>query len=86
MDTLDLANDYVNTEDWEEFREEIQEIYLLRMLCSIWMRTESTENFGRVFRFPEMVRYSFVTDVQVNPFDSPANHWPHALSEAASSG
>ncbi len=34
------------------------------MLCSICQSTKITENSGKVFRFPEMVKYSFVTDVQ----------------------
>jgi hypothetical protein len=35
-------------------------------LCSICLRTEITEEYGRVFPFPETVRYVFVTVEPVN--------------------
>ena len=55
QDTLELANDYVNTEDFEEFRAKYQDV-LDPKLCSIWMKTGITEPCGRVFPFPETVR------------------------------
>ena len=36
------------------------------MLWNIWMSTKTTENCGKVFRFPETVKFSFVMDVPVN--------------------
>ncbi len=86
QDTLELANDYVNTEDFEEFREKYRRYLLAPMLCStLWMKTKSHRASGRVFRFPEMVRYSFVTDVQVS-ISTARNNRTHALPETASSG
>ena len=80
MDTLDLANDYVNlpfddaeSAEWKEKGQEttwylpasMVKSFFLR-LCSICLRTEITEEYGRVFPFPETVRYVFVTVEPVN--------------------
>ena len=64
MDTLDLANDYVNL-SWEEFEANIKKNFF-RKYCSICQTTENTENSGKVFRFQEMVRSACVTDVRVS--------------------
>ena len=66
MDTLDLANDYVNL-SWEEFekKQNIKKNFF-RKYCSICQTTENTENSGKVFRFQEMVRSACVTDVRVS--------------------
>lgn len=63
QDTLELANDYVNTEDFEEFREKYKDI-LAPDVMYIWMRTKPTEHCGRVFRSPETVKCVCVTAVQ----------------------
>ena len=62
QDTLELANDYVNTEDFEEFREKYKDI-LAPDVMQYLDENKATEHCGKVFRFPEMVKYSFVTDV-----------------------
>ena len=54
LDTLDLANDYVNME-WDEFYEKYKDSLredVMDYLALIW----STESCGRVFRFAVMVR------------------------------
>ena len=62
MDTLDLANDYVNLE-WDEFEKKMAKSFV-RKFSSSCLRTEITENSGRVFRCQETVKFVFVTDVQ----------------------
>ena len=64
MDTLDLANDYVNLE-WEEFEKKQVKSYF-RKYYSIYQITENTENCGKVFRCHVMVKFVFVMDVQEN--------------------
>ena len=54
MDTLDLANDYVNLE-WEEFEKNMEQNYF-RKYYSIYQITENIENCGKVFRCHAMVR------------------------------
>ena len=54
MDTLELANDYVNL-SWEEFSEKHKE-ELLPEVWIICMRTEITEICGKVFQSHEMVK------------------------------
>ncbi len=54
MDTLDLANDYVNLK-WEEFEKSMDKSFF-RKYCSICQTTENTETSGKVFRFQEMVK------------------------------
>ena len=60
MDTLDLANDYVNLE-WDEFEKKHGEELRPEVLQFL---SENRENSGRVFRCQETVRFVFVTDVQ----------------------
>ena len=62
MDTLDLANDYVNLE-WEEFEKKHGEELRPEVLCSSFQRIEPTESFGKVCRFQETERFVCVTDV-----------------------
>ncbi len=45
MDTLDLANDYVNL-SWKSLKKSIKKNFF-RKLCSIFTTTESTESSGR---------------------------------------
>jgi len=52
MDTLDLANDYVNLE-WEEFKAKHEEELLPEVLDYLY-ETETTENFGKAYRFHAM--------------------------------
>ena len=54
MDTLELANDYVNL-SWEEFSERHKK-NCSRKYMIICMKTENAENCGKVFRFPAMVK------------------------------
>ena len=60
MDTLDLANDYVNLE-WEEFEKKHGEE--LRPEVLQFQRREPTESCGKVCRFQETERFVCVTDV-----------------------
>ncbi len=69
MDTLDLANDYVNLPG-KSLKQNIKKNFF-RKYCIICMTTENTENSGKVFQFQEMVRYACVTDVPGEYFDSP---------------
>ena len=61
MDTLDLANDYVNLE-WEEFERSMVRSFV-RKYCSSFQRIEPTESCGKVCRFQETERFVCVTDV-----------------------
>ena len=65
QDTLELANDYVNTEDFEEFREKYKDI-LAPDVMQYLDENKATEHCGKAFRSPEMVKCVFVTDVQAN--------------------
>ena len=69
MDTLDLANDYVNL-SWEEFEAKHKE-ELLPEYCSICQTTENTENSGKVFRVSRDGRSACVTDVRVSTSTAP---------------
>ncbi len=55
MDTLELANDYVNL-SWEEFSMRNIKRSCFRKLWIICMRTEITEICGKVFQSHEMVK------------------------------
>ena len=54
MDTLDLANDYVNLE-WEEFEKNMDRSFF-RKYCSTCLTIENTETFGKAFRSQETVK------------------------------
>ena len=62
MDTLDLANDYVNLE-WEEFEKKHKKNCFPKC-CSICLTTETTESCGRAY--PSAVTVRFVC-VMVEP-------------------
>ena len=64
MDTLDLANDYVNME-WEDFEKKHGEEYF-RKCFSICLTIVNTERCGKEYRFQETVKYACVTDVPEN--------------------
>ena len=51
MDTLDLANDYVNL-SWRSSLQNIKKSFCRKCMI-ICMRTETTENCGKGFLFPE---------------------------------
>ena len=84
QDTLELANDYVNTEDFEEFREKYKDI-LAPDVMQYLDENKAHRALWKVFRSPETVRYSSVTDVPESS-STPDHNRTHALPEAASSG
>ena len=61
MDTLDLANDYVNL-SWEEFEAKHKEELLPEVLQYLSDNREH-RNCGRAFRYPETARSACATDV-----------------------
>ena len=69
MDTLDLANDYVNLE-WEEFKEKHSE-ELLPEVPSICMTTVTTEHSGKAYRCQETVKVRLRDGRTGEYFDSP---------------
>ena len=85
MDTLDLANDYVNME-WEDFEEKHGEELLPEVLALSVRESRHTEHCGRVCRSPATVRFVCVTDVPGEYLRQPGNDRTHALPETASSG
>ena len=64
MDTLDLANDYVNL-SWEEFEAKHKEELLPEVLQYLSDNREHRK-LWKVFQFQEMVRSACVTDVRVS--------------------
>ncbi len=65
QDTLELANDYVNIEDFEEFRAKYQDTLAPDVMEYLDEHKDHRELWKGV-PIPEMVKYSSVTDVQVN--------------------
>ena len=71
QDTLELANDYVNTEDFEEFPREIPGYPGAGRYAVFLMRTRLTERCGRAFPFPATVKCVSATAVPENILTSP---------------
>ncbi len=55
MDTLDLANDYVNL-SWKNLKQNMQKNYF-RKYWNIFTKTAATENCGKACRSLETVKY-----------------------------
>ena len=71
MDTLDLANDYVNHGAGKNLKKKHKEELASGGYGVSCLRTVTTESCGRVFRFPEMVRYRLRDGRTGEYFDSP---------------
>ena len=85
QDTLELANDYVNTEDFEEFRAKYQDI----LAPDVMQYLDENKAHRALWKGVPISRDGKVRlrDGRTGEyFDSPGNDRTHALSEAASSG
>ncbi len=82
MDTLELANDYVNP-SWEEFEENIRRFFP-EVMDYLYENRDHRELWKGV-PISRDGKVSFVTVVPES-ISTARNNWTHALSETASSG
>ena len=85
MDTLELANDYVNLE-WDEFKKLHEAELLPEVVDYLYENQRSQKTVEGCTAFKKTVKYAFVTDVPVSISDSPVTIGSHALPEAPSPG
>ena len=86
MDTLELANDYVNME-WEDFEAKHGEELKSGGAVITWMRTETHRKLcGRVFRSAADGKVRLRDGQYRRVLRQPGNHRTHALPETASPG
>ena len=86
MDTLELANDYVNFE-WEDFEAKHKDDTATRKCMKYLYRQQRTQSScGRACRFPVTVKVQLRDGRTGESFDQPGYNRTHALPEAASPG
>ena len=87
MDTLELANDYVNIEDW--LKSSVAEISGYTCFRMLWNICDENRDHRELWKGVPISRDGKVQlrDGRTGEyFDSPCNNRTHALPETASSG